>query len=800
MKTVRFLFALVLVHIAALVPDSPAQVVLALDVDERNVAPTTLAGFTSWVITSNTSATAVQTTPTVRTFGAYTVTLAGLGNPSYDDRIRTVPTNNLAAAPDFTQSALLRDVVFQGSTTNGDGLRVTIDGLTPSQWYKVTIWSYDNSSTGNRVSDWTANGFQVRSAYTFNGSILPTNDLQYQFSFQIPATPGGQLQIDGRRNAGTASAGGVFINAMRVELTTPEPPTLTSQPAGTTLYAGDNSHLLSVQAMGAAPFSYQWRRNDTDIPNATNSAFRLFNAQVSDQGDYTCVVTNDGGSITSAVATITVLPVVNLESGRLAYWPLDAVNGMAPDLTTPDAGAGANDLFLTNMTAAQLTQGIGGNALRFDGTSALVGRVHTNSVGLPVYNYPAYTVALWVKGSYLSQAGNDRRVFSESSNTNNNTFLTIGTDSAGTNGAVDIFIRNNDGGTPLNHRKSSLIAFDGNWHHIAWVDNNGFPKLYVDGVLDSGNYDYTRGTLTPTITTLGGILRTTPGNWFNGLIDDAVVYRRSLSASEIQSLLQCGPALAGSAPALTQDIASRTNNVGTPAVFEVRASGSARLGFQWYLGLDPLPGETNALLSLPNLSVAQSGTSYSVIVTNCLGTATSTVAVLTVNRPPTALPKGTSTSQGQPAALPLDKLLLGAADADGDPIQVSAVSATSTNGGSVTLTSSNVIYTPLPAFSGIDRFTYTVSDNRGGSATAHVEVYVASGSLPPPNQVSLALTPQGYLVRFAGIPGHTYQLQRSSDLVAWTTLASVVAPLHGILEFEDTNPPMPSAFYRTVAP
>ena len=50
------------------------------------------------------------------------------------------------------------------------------------------------------------------------------------------------------------------------------------------------------------------------------------------------------------------------------------------------------------------------------------------------------------------------------------------------------------------------------------------------------------------------------------------------------------------------------------------------------------------------------------------------------------------------------------------------VSPTSTNGGSVTLaynsaTSNNVAtYTPLPGFSGLDRFSYTVSDGRGGTA------------------------------------------------------------------------------------
>ena len=35
---------------------------------------------------------------------------------------------------------------------------------------------------------------------------------------------------------------------------------------------------------------------------------------------------------------------------------------------------------------------------------------------------------------------------------------------------------------------------------------------------------------------------------------------------------------------------------------------------------------------------------------------------------------------------------------------------TSTNGGAVVLTSTNVLYTPLPGFTGVDRFTYTIAD------------------------------------------------------------------------------------------
>jgi hypothetical protein len=180
----------------------------------------------------------------------------------------------------------------------------------------------------------------------------------------------------------------------------------------------------------------------------------------------------------------------------------------------------------------------------------------------------------------------------------------------------------------------------------------------------------------------------------------------------------------------------------------------------------------------------------------------SAAAVLTVNRVPIAQPNGAATIEGVALVMPAAKLLANDSDPDGDPLAVVSVTAMSTNGGSVTLLGGNVTYNPLGGFAGVDRFTYTISDGRGGLASADVELFVVAGSLPSLNQVSIASTPGGVLIRFAGVPGKAYQLQRATTVSGpWSTIATPVAPLHGIIEYLDTNPPMPSAFYRTmVAP
>ena len=41
-------------------------------------------------------------------------------------------------------------------------------------------------------------------------------------------------------------------------------------------------------------------------------------------------------------------------------------------------------------------------------------------------------------------------------------------------------------------------------------------------------------------------------------------------------------------------------------------------------------------------------------------------------------------------------------------------------------------------------------------------------------------------------------VQRATSINGpWDTQATRAAPLHGIIEYEDTNPPQPAAFYRT---
>jgi hypothetical protein len=92
------------------------------------------------------------------------------------------------------------------------------------------------------------------------------------------------------------------------------------------------------------------------------------------------------------------------------------------------------------------------------------------------------------------------------------------------------------------------------------------------------------------------------------------------------------------APSITTQPQSLTVNQGSNATFTVTAAGTAPLTYQWAFGSTNISGATASSYTRSNVQSNQAG-NYLVVVRNSTGTATSSVAVLTVNVPP-APPQG----------------------------------------------------------------------------------------------------------------------------------------------------------------
>jgi hypothetical protein len=86
---------------------------------------------------------------------------------------------------------------------------------------------------------------------------------------------------------------------------------------------------------------------------------------------------------------------------------------------------------------------------------------------------------------------------------------------------------------------------------------------------------------------------------------------------------------------ITTQPASLTLNAGAPATFSVTATGTGTLTYQWRKGGIAIGGATNPSLALAAVAEADAG-SYDVVVTNVVGSVTSSAAVLAVNPAPTS--------------------------------------------------------------------------------------------------------------------------------------------------------------------
>jgi len=117
--------------------------------------------------------------------------------------------------------------------------------------------------------------------------------------------------------------GGGSVTSSTVTVTVLSAPTIGVPPLSQAVAAGQNVSLSTV-ATGSGTLSYQWTFNGSHLSGATGSTLTLSNVQTSQAGNYTVVVSNSYGSVTSSVATLTVtIPNFSLSPS------LGAVAGLA---------------------------------------------------------------------------------------------------------------------------------------------------------------------------------------------------------------------------------------------------------------------------------------------------------------------------------------------------------------------------------------------------------------------------------------------------------------------------------------
>lgn len=144
-------------------------------------------------------------------------------------------------------------------------------------------------------------------------------------------------------------------------------PTITTQPSGLSAAVGGTATFtVAATSTTDTAFTYQWQKDDAEIPGATSSTLTLSNVQAGDIATYAVTVSNTVGSVTSSGATLVVtgLPptITTVPTSRTvaagALETLTVTASGSPTLTYQWRKGGialANDANISGVTTPSLT-------------------------------------------------------------------------------------------------------------------------------------------------------------------------------------------------------------------------------------------------------------------------------------------------------------------------------------------------------------------------------------------------------------------------------------------------------------
>jgi hypothetical protein len=160
-------------------------------------------------------------------------------------------------------------------------------------------------------------------------------------------------------------------------------PAITNQPVSQVVTVTSNA-VLSVAAQGTAPLTFDWRVGGSSLTGATNATLALNNIQTNQAGNYTVVITNLYGSVTSSVAAVTVarfpqtISFVALTSRRVDDPPIrlgaTSSSGLAVSYSSSDSGVASisgSIIFIAGTGSANITASQAGDSIFLPATNVI---------------------------------------------------------------------------------------------------------------------------------------------------------------------------------------------------------------------------------------------------------------------------------------------------------------------------------------------------------------------------------------------------------------------------------------------
>ena len=420
------------------------------------------------------------------------------------------------------------------------------------------------------------------------------------------------------------------------------PPTITNSPANQAVLQGATV-VFSVGAAGAAPLSFQWQQNGTNltdggkISGSATAALTISNVSPTNVGAYIVIVSNPGGAVTSIPpANLTITP----SKPVITTQPATQFVVAGSNVTFAVAALGNapltyqwyyNSAIVTNATNTTLT--LSAVTTTQSGSYYVV---VSNSLGTTPSSNAILTV---LPPSLVQNGGFELGAFTDWTSSGNFKYCTVVPTApyvhsgvygaelgpSGSLGYISQTVPTTVGGTYL---ISCWFYCDGQTPNECSVSWNGVT--YFDQ-LNSAAVGWTNVQFQATTTATGTALklgfRDDPG--YLGL-DDIAVYALN------------------TAPAITAQPASQSVVVGAGATFSLAVSGTSPLFYSWSENGAPIAGATNSSYTTNNLPLSASGGEFSCLVSNIYGAVNSSNALLTVTLPtvdhftwsPVASPQG----------------------------------------------------------------------------------------------------------------------------------------------------------------
>jgi|GEM_PF-872065 len=445
---------------------------------------------------------------------------------------------------------------------------------------------------------------------------------------------------------------------------------------------------FTAAVSGSAPLKYQWTLNGAYVAGATTNYYNLTNAQTTNSGFYTLIVTNTSGSVTSSPVSLLVFPqqatvfADNFDVDTATNWILNrssadneaTFNYNYAALGIPSAPNSTNgstfgvqlkaNLSLGAVAAVSLSptnQNFSGDyRVRFDGWINVNGPFPGGGLGSTEY----LTAGVGTAGTNTEWTGNaaaDGYYFSVNGDGGSTDTTTTAADFNAYSGTAGQLVATGDywAGTDATARGNGNA-----YYQTALPNGAAAPAMQL------ANYPQQSGNLNAGTLGMGwhDFIVSKRGSTVDWVVDGirfATISNATLTASNVfvgfwdpfpslssNNIINFGlvdnvrvesPAVL---PSFTLQPIAQTVKLGTNVTFTAAASGLPLPNYQWRLNGTNLPGATNSNYTLAFVAATNTG-HYSVMATNLAGLITSTNALLALVSPVAAEFEGIALTDGK---------------------------------------------------------------------------------------------------------------------------------------------------------